>query len=56
MPEVRGSATAKPTDSRSSSADSFTVGIKRTKTGQDYKILFPVFSGEMATAKILLIP
>jgi hypothetical protein len=29
--------------------------MKRTKTGQDFFILFPVFGGEMATAKIQLV-
>ena len=48
-----GRATAKPTVSRRSSADGFAVKMKRTKAGgQDYQILFPVFGGEMATAKI----
>ena len=47
-----GRATAKPTVSRRSSADGFVVRMKRTKSGQDCKILFPVFGSEMATAKI----
>ena len=47
-----GRATAKPTGSRRSSADGFAVRMKRTKAGQDCQILFPVFGGEMATAKI----
>ena len=48
-----GRATAKPTVSRRSSADGFAVKMKQTKAGgQDCQILFPVFGGEMATAKI----
>ncbi len=47
-----GRATAKPTDRRHSSADGFAVRMKRTKAGQDCVILFHVFGGEMATAKI----
>ena len=49
---ARGRATAKPTDSHRSSADGFAVRMKRTKAGAGCKILFPVFGGEMATAKI----
>ena len=47
-----GRATAKPTGNRRSSADGFAVRMKQTKAGQDFFILFPVFGGEMATAKI----
>ena len=47
-----GRATAKPTVSRRTSADGFAVIMKRTKAGQGCQILFPVFGGEMATAKI----
>ncbi len=47
-----GRATAKPNASRRSSADGFAVRMKRTKAGQGCQILFPVFGGEMATAKI----
>ena len=48
-----GRATAKPTVSRRTSADGFAVKMKQTKAGgQDCQILFPVFGGEMATAKI----
>ena len=49
----RGRATAKPTDSRRASADSFAVKMARTKAGgRGCQILFPIFGGEMATAKI----
>jgi len=47
-----GRATAKPTSSRRTSADGFAVRMERTKTGAGFFILFPVFGGEMATAKI----
>ena len=47
-----GRATAKPTVSRRTSADGFAVKMERTKAGQGCQILFPVFGGEMATAKI----
>ena len=48
-----GRATAKPTVSRRNSADGFAVRMERTKAGgQGCKILFPVFGGEMVTAKI----
>lgn len=47
-----GRATAKPTARRRSSVDGFAVRMEQTKAGQDFFILFPVFGGEMATAKI----
>ena len=48
-----GRATAKPTDSRRSSAERFAVKNEADESGgQDCQILFPVFGGEMATAKI----
>ena len=48
-----GRATAKPTDSRRSSAEGFAVKNEADESGgQDCQILFPVFGGEMATAKI----
>ena len=48
-----GRATAKPTGSRRSSADGFAVKYGADESGgQDCQILFPVFGGEMATAKI----
>ena len=48
-----GRATAKPTVSRRTSADGFAVIMERTKAGgQGCQILFPVFGGEMTTAKI----
>lgn len=43
---------AKAYDNRRSSVDGFAVRMKQTKArGQGCKILFPVFGGEMATAK-----
>ena len=48
---AQGRATAKPTDSRCTSADGFAVRMKRTKVGAGLFILFTVFGGEMKTGK-----